>query len=62
MLCELHSRYFSCLSCPSINNVFFYLSSKVGRKQKVGDGVLDEVGVAAVLAFHGALHNASLDK
>lgn len=34
----------------------------MGREQEVGDGVLDEVGVSAVLTLHGALHNASLDE
>lgn len=34
----------------------------MGREQKVGNGVLDEVGVFTVLTLHGALHNASLDE
>lgn len=34
----------------------------MGRQQEVGDGVLDEVRVLAVVALHGSLHNASLNK
>lgn len=34
----------------------------MGRQQKVGNGVLDEVSVLAVLALHSALDNAGLDE